>query len=128
MTFRLNIDFEEKIMKNGLNFKRYEDNLIKASYDFYQKLINERLKVIYDESLNKYNNTLGYLYKEIEQNYDLFTNSISEFRIMASIYSSIFQQNSTKDFYLVIRYSGTALNSSAVTQSAGKFTFTFGQN
>ena len=36
--------------------------------------------------------------------------------------------NSTKDFYLVVRYSGTELNSSAVTQSAGKFTFTFGQN
>ena len=92
-------------LKNWLNnilVEKYEDNLIKASYDFYQKLINERLKVIYDESLNKYNNTLGYLYKEIEQNYDLFTNSISEYRIMASIYSSIFQQNSTKDFFNVI--------------------------
>ena len=101
-------------LKNWLNnilIEKYQDNLIKASYDFYQKLINGKLKVIYDESLNKYNTTLGYLLKEIEQNYDLFTNSISEYRIMASIYNSIFHQNSTKDFFnTIITYHKTEFN------------------
>lgn len=36
--------------------------------------------------------------------------------------------NSMKDFYLVIRYTGTGINSSEVSQSSGKFTFTFAQN
>jgi hypothetical protein len=48
---------------------------------------------------------------EIEQNYDSFTNSISEYRIMASIYSSIFQQNSTKDFFnIIINFHKTEFN------------------
>ena len=34
----------------------------------------------------------------------------------------------TKDFYLVVQYTGTGLNSSAVTQSNGKFTFTIAQS
>lgn len=36
--------------------------------------------------------------------------------------------NSTKDFYLAVQYTGTSLNSSAVTQSGGKFTFTLNQS
>ena len=87
---------------NTILEEKYKDKLIKASYDFYQNLIKERLKVIYDESLIKYNTTFDHLFEKIEQNYDSFTNSISEYRIMASIYSSIFQQNSTKDFFNVI--------------------------
>jgi len=34
----------------------------------------------------------------------------------------------TKDFYLVVQYTGTGVNSSAVTQSNGKFTFTIAQS
>lgn len=33
----------------------------------------------------------------------------------------------TKDFYLVAQYTGTTLNSTAVTHTGGKFTFTLGQ-
>ncbi len=34
----------------------------------------------------------------------------------------------TKDVYLVVQYTGSSLNTSAVTQSNGKFTFTLAQN
>ena len=34
---------------------------------------------------------------------------------------------STKDFYLVAQYTGTTVNSTAVTHTGGKFTFTLGQ-
>ena len=96
---------------NTILEEKFEDNLIKASYDYYQNLIKERLNVIYNESLINYNTTFDYLIGEIEQNYDSFTNSISEYRIMASIYSSIFQQNSTKDFFnIIINFHKTEFN------------------
>lgn len=49
MTFRLNIDFEEKIMKNGLNFKRYEDNLINIEH----KIIIEKNTIQKKTSMRK---------------------------------------------------------------------------
>ena len=96
---------------NTILEEKFEDNLIKGSYDYYQNLIKERLNVIYNESLINYNTTFDHLIGEIEQNYDSFTNSISEYRIMASIYSSIFQQNSTKDFFnIIINFHKTEFN------------------
>ena len=96
---------------NNILEEKYEDNLIKASYDFYQNLIKERLKVIYDESIINYNTTFEHLLEKIEQNYDSFTNSISEYRIMASIYNAIFQQNSTKDYFnIIISFQKTEFN------------------
>ena len=96
---------------NTILEEKFEDNLIKASYDYYQNLIKERLNVIYNESLINYNTTFDHLIGEIEKNYDSFTNSISEYRIMASIYSSIFQQNSTKDFFnIIINFHKTEFN------------------
>ncbi len=42
--------------------------------------------------------------------------------------SAAIATNGTKDFYVVAQYTGTALNSSAVTQTGGKFTFTLAQS
>ena len=96
---------------NTVLSEKYGDELIKASYNFYQLIIDERLKIIYNDSLDRINTTFDNLISEIGTNYDLFTNSISEYRIMASIYNTIFQQNSTKDFFnIIINFQKTEFN------------------
>ena len=96
---------------NSVLVEKYGDEIIKASYNFYQSIIDERLKIIYDDSLNKFNETFDNLISEIDTNYDLFTNSISEFRIMSNIYNAIFQQNSTKSYFdIIIQFQKTEFN------------------
>ena len=87
---------------NAIIAEKLEDKLIKASYDFYKNLIDEKIPDIFEEALNNFNSTLHYLLNEIQSNFDLFSNSIFEYKIMTSIYSSIFVQNSTRDFFNII--------------------------
>ena len=42
--------------------------------------------------------------------------------------SATLNANGTKDFYLVVEYTGSGINSTAVNQSGGKFTFTMAQS
>jgi len=42
--------------------------------------------------------------------------------------STAIAKDGTKDFYLVVQYTGTGINSSAVTQTNGKFTLTMAQS
>ena len=57
--------------------------------------------------------------------YKLTTDSSSSTVVTSSNFS--LAAGATKDLYLLVKYTGTTLNGSAVTQSAGKFTLVFNQ-
>lgn len=57
--------------------------------------------------------------------YKLTTDSAGSTVVTSSNFSVA--AGATKDLYLLVKYTGTTLNGSAVTQSAGKFTLTFNQ-
>ena len=97
---------------NNVMEEKIGDNLVKASYDFYKKLVNEKIPNIFDESLNRFNSTINNLIELIDFNFQSFTNSISEYRVMVAILNSIFTQNSTRDFFnIIIDFEKTEFNS-----------------
>jgi len=57
--------------------------------------------------------------------YKLTTDASSSTVVSSSNFS--LAAGATKDLYLLVKYTGTSVNSSAVTQSAGKFTLVFNQ-
>jgi len=97
---------------NSAMEEKYGDKLIKASYDFHKELLDENIPNIFDDALDEFNSTFNNLVESVKVSYDNFKNSISEYGLMTGIYSSIFVQNSTRDFFnLIIDFEKAEFNS-----------------
>ena len=84
---------------NSLLNEKYGNEIIKDSYNYYKKLIDERLKNILDDVSNKWNDSYTSLISEIDKNYDNFKNSIYEFGVMGQIYENLIKQNITRNYF-----------------------------
>ena len=84
---------------NSFLSQKYGDEIVKASYNYYQKLIEERVKTILDNVTKQWNSTFNTLLSQIEENYDKFKNSIYEFGVMAQIYETIIRQGITINYF-----------------------------
>ena len=84
---------------NSFLSQKYGDEIIKASYNYYQKLIEERINTILNNVTDKWENSYTTLLSQIEENNDKFKNSFYEFGIMAQIYETIIRKDITKNYF-----------------------------
>ena len=88
---------QEKI--NVLIPSNYSDNLINLSYNYYKKLLDNRLEDTLKNSTNKWINSFDKLAQSVNQSFSNFKYSTSEFGLVALIYEAIISQNLTKIYY-----------------------------
>jgi len=88
---------DEKV--NTILSNKYGDNLIKASYEYYQKVTEKRLNTIFEDISDKWMNMFSLLKKDINNNLNNYKNSISEFGVMAIIYETLFSTNITSSYF-----------------------------
>ena len=109
ITLNYLISIEDSV--NSILSEKYGDEIIKASYNYYQILINERLKIILDNVTEKWNNSFNSLISEIDKNYNNFNYSTYEFFLMASVYEALITKNITRDyFYSIVNFQKTEFN------------------
>ena len=91
---------QEKL--NSIISEKYSDNLIKGSYKYYKKIIDNNLEKILNEVENKWINSFDILGKRVYNNFDKFKYIVSELGLMSLIYDSLIYQNITNDFHYSI--------------------------
>ena len=84
---------------NSLLSEKYGDEIIKSSYNYYQKIIEERLGNILTNASFKWNECFDDLISEVENNADSFKSTTYEFGLMAQSYETIITQNITKNYF-----------------------------
>jgi len=100
---------QEKL--NLILSEKYSDNLIKGSYKYHKKIIDNNLENILKKIENKWINSFDILGKRIDNHFDKFKYSVSELGLMSLIYDSLIYQNITNDFYdSIISHQRTEFN------------------
>ena len=100
---------QEKL--NTIIAEKYSDNLIKGSYTYYKKIIDNNLESILNEIENKWNNSFEILSERIDNNFDKFKYTINELGLMSLIYDSLIYQNITNAFHdSIIAHQRTEFN------------------
>ena len=100
---------QEKL--NSIISEKYSDNLIKGSYNYYKKIIDNNLENILNEVENKWINSFDILGERIDNNIDKFKYSISELGLISLIYDSLIYQNITYAFHdSIISHQRTEFN------------------
>jgi hypothetical protein len=84
---------------NSIVSQKYSDNLMRAAYTYYKKIIDNNLENILNEIENEWNNSFNILDERINNNLDKFKYPISELGVMSLLYDAIINQNITDDFY-----------------------------
>jgi len=91
------VKIEDKV--NTILSDKFGDNLIKASYEYYQKLTEQRLNKIFENISNKWINMFSLLKEDINNNFNNYKNSIKEFGVMAIIYETLFSTNISSNYF-----------------------------
>ena len=84
---------------NSILSEKYLDNLINASYVYYENLLKKRLETVLNSSSIQWINTFNELKEILINNKNKFKNEITEFGIVALIYNSIISQNLTNIYF-----------------------------
>ena len=121
------LDKEEELVKNKIDFtkfqkeidsilsKYYGDELIRASYEYYNNNIQNKIKNIINQISNEWYSTFDEIKNEIIAKNNNFKNSIIELPLMATIYEAIITQNITRDYV-----------NSLITHQRNEFNYTIG--
>ena len=91
------LDFE--IWTNSTLADKYGNNIIYASYNHYQKKIEERLGSILNNISEKWKESFDYLYSEVNQSKTKFKSTSYEFGIMAQAYETLISTNITRAYF-----------------------------
>ena len=91
------IPIQEKISE--ILTEKYSGKIIRGAYNYYKKLIDDRLEEFLNNALNQWINSFDLLADNVDKSLNEFKNSIKEFGIMALTYESVISQNLTKIFY-----------------------------
>ena len=97
--FTLNYLSSIKNSVKSILSEKYGDKIIRASYNYYQSLINERLQIILDNVTDKWDSAYNDLISDIDSNYDNFKNTLYEYGLMAKIYETTITKNITKNYF-----------------------------
>ena len=87
---------------NRIITEKYGDKLIKNTYNYYQTNIKGLLGPLLNSITNKWNDSFNALVQEINDNLDNFKHSITEFNVMAVIYSILIKNNITNNYAISI--------------------------
>ena len=98
---------------NSLLTEKYGEELIKSSYNYYQRNIESLMEPLLNSISEKWIESFDILVQEIRNNIDNFKNSKNEFYYMGTIYSVIIKNNITKNYF-----------NSIVTHQKNEFNYT----
>ena len=84
---------------NSILSEKFSNKLIRASYDYYKNLLDERLEDLLNDTSNKWINCFDTLSDDVNNNLSEFKFSMNEFGLMALIYEAVISQNLTRIFY-----------------------------
>ena len=90
-------DFEN--WTNSILSEKYGNNILHASYEHYQKRIEERLGPILNKISSKWKESFNCLYSEVEKNKDNFKSTRYEFGIIAQVYETLIRENITRTYF-----------------------------
>ena len=97
----ISISFFSPIKKwiNKTLYEKYQDEIIKSVYNYYQNNINEKMEIILDDIFNKWKEIYLNLKSNVEKNKDNIKYSLFEFSMIGSIYKSIISQELTENYF-----------------------------
>ena len=78
---------------------KYESELIKTTYNYYQNLTEKNSEVIFNDISNQWNTAFDDLQTDIDENFDDFKHSSFSFGMMALLYENIFTKNISKNYF-----------------------------
>jgi len=78
---------------------KYGDNIINSSYNYYQSLMETRVKSVLNDISEKWYQYFDDIYTDIDNNLLKFNNSITEFGNKLGFYLTILSSNITKNYY-----------------------------
>ena len=88
---------KEKV--NSILSEKYSNNLIRASYNYYKNILDERLENLLTNASNKWIDSFDILSHNVNKSMNDFKFSMNEFGLMALIYEAVISQNLTRIFY-----------------------------
>ena len=88
-----------KDLVNSLLSKKYGEEIIKSSYNYYQSNIKNIIVPLLNNISFQWNQYFKDLYIDIRNNLDNFKSSINELSNMAELYLSIFNTNITQNYF-----------------------------
>ena len=96
-----NVDYLNPIADkiNSILSEKYSDNIIKSTYNYYKKLLDDRLDNMFINISDKWIKSYDTLGINVNNSLNDFKNSINEFGLMALIYEAVISQNLTRIFY-----------------------------
>ena len=83
-----------KVLKN-----KYNEEIIKSTYNYYQPIIETKMKNIFDDVFNKWKEIYINLANDVEKNKTKIKNSLLEFSNMGEIFRSIIVQELIENYY-----------------------------
>ena len=93
-------DFEplEKWINNIL-VKKYQDEIIKSTYNYYQENIKGKIEIMFDDIFNKWQTIYTNLSIDVDNNKENIKYSLFEFSMIGSIYRSIITAELTENYF-----------------------------
>ena len=88
----------EKWINNTLKIK-YNEEIIKSAYNYYQPNIAMKMENIFNDVFNKWKEIYTNLTNDVEKNKEKIKYSLLEFSMIGSIYKSIISQELTENYY-----------------------------
>lgn len=79
--------------------QKFGNSIIRTTYNYYQKIIEERLGKIINDVSDKWDDIFDGLLNEVEENYEEFKTSTYEFGLMAQTYETLINQNLTIKYF-----------------------------
>ena len=88
----------QKWINNTLTNK-YNDEIIKSVYNYYQQTTEEKMKIIFEDIFNKWQEIYTNLTNDVKKNKEKIKSSLFEFSMMSTIYKSIITQELIENYY-----------------------------
>ena len=90
---------------NDTLIKKYEDELIKSAYNYYQKNIEGKIEIIFGDIFNRWNDIFTNFEEDVKNNKRKIKYSSFELSMIANIYRAIIQAELTEnDFNSIILF------------------------
>ena len=83
---------------NDTLIKKYEDELIKSAYNYYQKNIERKIKIIFGDIFNRWNDIFTNFEEDVKNNKRKIKYSSFELSMIANIYRAIIKAELTENY------------------------------
>ena len=84
---------------NDTLIKKYEDELIKSAYNYYQKNIEGKIEIIFGDIFNRWNDIFTNFEEDVKNNKRKIKYSSFELSMIANIYRAIIQAELTENYF-----------------------------